>query len=257
MKTAAFVTVRIDSTRLPDKAVMPILGRPTIEWVILRAKAVKNVDEVVVCTTERPMDDAIAAIAEKCGVQCFRGSLEDKLARWLGAAKKYSIDYFATMDGDDLLCDPYLVERGIEQMGAEECDFIKAPPGLICGSFTYCIRTSALEKVCEIKDTTDTEMMWVYFEDTGLFSVQTLDVTDPVYYSDAIRLTLDYKEDFEFFKTVLEHYKSPDNAVPLKDIVPFLNEHPEIVALNSFRQQDYVSNQKKKIKLVVKKGHGA
>ena len=32
-----------------------------------------------------------------------------------------------------------------------------------------------MRKVCEIKDTDDTEMMWVYFTDTGFFDVQNLE----------------------------------------------------------------------------------
>jgi hypothetical protein len=43
MRTAIFITVRSDSSRLPNKALMEILGRPTIELVISRAKRVKNV----------------------------------------------------------------------------------------------------------------------------------------------------------------------------------------------------------------------
>src|SRR6516164_6828319 len=171
MKSAIFITVRSDSSRLPNKAMLPILGKPTIEMVILRAKQVNNVDAIIVCTTNRPIDDEIVQIAEKCGILHYRGSLDDKLERWLGAATNFGIDCFVTMDGDDLLCDPELMEAGLKQLTSSSVDFVEAPPGLICGSFTYGIRTVALEKVCSIKDTSDTEMMWVYFKDTGLFEV--------------------------------------------------------------------------------------
>lgn len=253
MKKAVFITVRSDSSRLPNKALMKILGKPTIEMVILRAKQVRGVDDVILCTTERSVDDVIVDIAKKQGIKHFRGSLEDKLLRWQGAAKAHGIDFFATMDGDDLLCDPELIELGVTQMEESGCDYIKAPPGLICGSFTYCIRVNALNKVCEIKDTADTEMMWVYFEDTGLFKVSDLIVEDRVFFTDDIRLTLDYPEDFEFFSRIFEHYRCTDNDVPLREITGFLKEHPEIVAINSARQKDYLENQKKKTKLVIKK----
>lgn len=252
MKSAIFVTVRSDSSRLPNKALLPIIGKPTIEMVILRAKLVRNVEKVIVCTTKRPLDDGIVQIAGKCGVLHYRGSLDDKLDRWLGAAKKFDIDFFVTMDGDDLLCDPELMEVGIEQLKLNDVDFIEAPQGLICGSFTYGIRTTALEKVCSIKDTDDTEMMWVYFKDTGLFKVSTLQIKDPVFYDPNIRMTLDYEEDFAFFKAIFEHFNCINNDIPLRDIVPFLRTHPEIVQLNAFRHQDWALNQKRKTKLVVK-----
>jgi spore coat polysaccharide biosynthesis protein SpsF len=252
MKSAIFITVRSDSRRLPQKALLPILGKPTIEMVILRAKLVRNADTVIVCTTERSLDDGIVEIASRCGVQHFRGSLEDKLDRWLGATRQFNIDFFVTSDGDDLLCDPELMEAGIEQLKTTDVDFLEAPEGLICGSFTYGIRSSALEKVCTIKGTSDTEMMWVYFKDTGLFNAATLAVQDPIFFDPDIRLTLDYEEDLAFFQAIFQHYQCINNDTPLRVIVPFLKEHPEIVQLNAFRRQDWATNQKLKAKLILK-----
>lgn len=252
MQKAIFITVRTDSSRLPDKALLPILNKPTIEMVILRAKQAKGFDKVVLCTTERPIDDQIVEIAQSCGINYFRGSLEDKLERWLGATQEFNIDFFVTMDGDDLLCDPYLLELGAQQMEEGDYDFIKAPDGLAVGAFTYAIRTSALKKVCQIKDTSDTEMMWVYFEDTGLFKVGELLVDDEVFMDFNVRLTLDYPEDLAFFTRVFVEFNNINNDVPLKKIMSFLKENPEISQINFGRQQDWRENQKKKTKLIIK-----
>lgn len=251
MKSAVFITVRSDSGRLPNKALLPILGKPVIEMIILRAKLVRNSDTVVVCTTERPVDDMIVQIAERCGVLHFRGSLEDKLDRWLSATREFAIDCFVTMDGDDLLCDPELMDLGIKQLITTDLDFIEAPEGLICGAFTYGIRTQALEKACSIKGTSDTEMMWVYFKETKLFKIATLAVPYPVFYDQDIRMTLDYDEDLAFFEAIYEHYKCKGNDISLRTIVPFLKEHPEIVMLNAFRRKDWADNQQIRTKLVV------
>jgi spore coat polysaccharide biosynthesis protein SpsF (cytidylyltransferase family) len=254
MKSAIFITVRSDSSRLPNKALLPILEKPTILMVMLRAKLVKNADAVIVCTTERSIDDQIVNLAKECGVLYYRGSLDDKLERWLGAAKKYEIDCFVTMDGDDLLCDPELMEMGIEQLQSSNADFIEAPDGLICGSFTYGIKTPALEKVCLVKGTNDTEMMWVYFKDTGLFEVSPLEIKDSVFYNPDIRLTLDYPEDLDFFRAIFSHFHCLDNDVPLRTIVPYLKAHPEIIKINAFRHQDWAANQQRKTRLVLKGG---
>ena len=87
MKTAIFITIRMDSSRLPEKTMRTILGKPVLEHVIQRAKLAKNFDEIVVCTTEREVDNQIADQAQSLAVKVFRGSLEDKLERWNGAAK--------------------------------------------------------------------------------------------------------------------------------------------------------------------------
>lgn len=252
MRTAIFITVRMDSSRLPNKTMRTILGRPVLEHIVQRAKQTKKFDEIVVCTTEREMDDQVADLACRLGVNVFRGSLEDKLERWNGAAMQYDIDYIVTFDGDDLFCDPYLLDMGAEQIQNAQYDFIEAPKGLICGAFTYAFTAKALAKVCGIKDSTDTEMMWTYFKDTGLFRTGYLEGVDDIYFSDEYRLTLDYPEDFTFFTKVFEYFNCVDNDVPLKDIVRYFREYPEIPKINIGRQQEFLENQRKKTKLVLK-----
>jgi spore coat polysaccharide biosynthesis protein SpsF len=252
MNNAIFITVRSDSTRLPNKALINILGRPTIEHIIIRAKITTAFKEIILCTTDRQIDDELTEIAEKNRIKYFRGAVKDKLKRWLDAAHKFDVDYFVTMDGDDLFCDPELMELGAKQMEEKGYDFLKAPADLTCGAFSYAIKTSALEKVVQIKDTEDTEMMWVYFEDTGLFHVGTLLVNDPIYYDDNIRLTLDYPEDLVFFDKVFNELGCKNNDIPLKRVMFFLKDNPQIYLINSYRQEDFLKNQSVKTKLLIK-----
>lgn len=252
MKKAIFITVRMDSTRLPDKAMKKILGKTVLEHIINRAKRTTKFDGIVVCTTKREIDSEIAKLAQKCGVKVYRGSLEDKLERWNGAAREYGVDYIVTFDGDDLFCDPYLLDKGAEQIAEGKYDFIELPPGLICGAFTYAFTSRALKKVCEIKDTEDTEMMWTYFKDTGFFKTGYLENIEDIYFSNEYRLTLDYPEDFLFFTKVFEYFNCLNNDVPLREIVAYLKEHPEISNINIGRQQEFLDNQKRKTKLMLK-----
>ena len=252
MKRAIFITVRMDSSRLPNKAMRKILGKSVLEHVISRAKLATKFDEIVVCTTLREVDNQIAELAQTCGVKVYRGSLEDKLERWNGAAQEYNVDYIVTFDGDDLFCDPYLLDRGAEQIAEGKYDFIELPKGLICGAFTYAFTSKALAKVCDIKGTDDTEMMWTYFKDSGLFRTGYLEKIEEVFFSDKYRLTLDYEEDFEFFDMVFKHFNCINNDVPLKEIVAYFKEHPEIPEINIGRQQEFLDNQKKKTRLILK-----
>lgn len=253
MKKALFITVRMGSSRLVDKAFKKILDKPVLELIILRAKMAKAFDDVIVCTSEREIDNQIEDLALNNGVKVYRGSLEDKLERWNGAAKKFGVDYIVTFDGDDLFCDPHLLDLGAEQGDEEVYDFIEAPQGLITGAFTYAFTAKALEKVCEIKDSDDTEMMWTYFKDSGYFKTGVLKNVEDIYFSDTIRMTLDYPEDFEFFSKIFEHFQCKNNDVPLSEIVRYLNKHPEIAQINYKRQKDFLENQRKRTKLVLKK----
>ena len=252
MKKGIFITVRSDSSRLPNKTYKEICGSKVLEMIIKRAKLSKLADCVVVCTTERAMDDEVVNIAKSLNVEYFRGSLDDKLARWMGAVEKFNLDCFATFDGDDLLCAPELIDLGLKQLEDKNLDFIEAPDKLAVGAFTYCIRCSALKKVCEIKNSEDTEMMWTYFKDTGLFKCGKLENVEDIYLMEDARLTLDYQEDFDFFDNIFTHFNNVNNDVPLKEVLKYLTEHPEVIKINEFRAKEWKQNQINKTKLVLK-----
>lgn len=62
-RTLGVIPARLGSTRLPDKPLFPILGRPLIEWVWRRVEAMRVLDEVVVATDS----ESIAAVCRKMG----------------------------------------------------------------------------------------------------------------------------------------------------------------------------------------------
>ncbi len=252
-KSAIFITVRTTSSRLPQKALLKIRNQRVIEHVIDRAKLCKNANLVVLCTTTNKEDDVLVDIAKRKKIKSFRGSEKDKLVRWRDAAREFKIDYFATFDGDDFFCSPILVDLSILQMSKNPCDIIQAPQGLICGSFTFCISVKALEKVCEIKDSNETEMMWGYFTETGLFSVNNLQVRNPLYFNSKIRMTLDYAEDFAFFYRIYDRMHMKKNNVDLIKIIKMLNKNPDIPKINIFRQTQFLQNQKNKTNILLKK----
>ena len=256
MYNGIFITVRTGSTRLPNKALIQINGKTTIEHLIDRVKRVYLPDvKVVLCTTLLPEDDVLCEIAKKNSIEYYRGSVEDKLDRWLGACVEHNIDFFVTADGDDLFCDPGLIDHAIRQyqQSLKKIDFIRAP-GLICGAFTYGIKRSALEKVCEIKDSDNTEMHWVYFEDTGLFNVHNLQNVPEQYKRNDIRMTLDYEDDLKFFTNVIEHFG--EQTFGLLAIIYYINENPEVAKINIHLEEQWAKNQKEKTTLKLKENNG-
>ena len=250
MHKGIFITVRTGSTRLPNKALLKINGKSTIEHLIDRVKRTKLVDTIILCTTTLPEDDILCEIAEKNNIFYYRGSVEDKLERWLGACKKYDIDFFVTADGDDLFCEPKLIELALRQCETPDVEFIQGD-NLVSGCFTYGIKRSALEKVCEIKDTSDTEMMWVYFTDTGLFDVQYLQNVPKEYKRNDIRMTLDYEDDLKFFTNVIEHFDG--KIFGLLDVFLYINDNPDVAKINYYLEDQWSVNQKEKTKLIIRK----
>ena len=253
MNKAIFITVRAGSTRLPKKCLLRIKGKRTIEHLIERVKRSKLKDLIILTTTILKEDDILCKIAAQQRIEYFRGSVEDKLMRWLGAAEQFKVDFFVTTDGDDLFSEPELIDLAFKQYEKSRADFIEGI-NIPCGAFTYGIKTEALKKVCEIKDTNDTEMMWTYFKDTNLFKCEKLKNIPPFYKKPEIRMTLDYPEDFQFFKTVINRLNQRKKYFNLRDIILYCDEHPEVVKINQHMQEIFLANQRKKTKLILKKG---
>jgi len=245
---AIFITVRTGSKRFPAKCLKWIGNRRAIELVIDRVKRSKKAQRIVLCTTWLPADDILCDIAREYGIEYRRGSSRDKLMRWYGATYQYDVDFFVTADGDDLLCDPELIDLAFAQYDRTGADFIEAP-NVPCGAFTYGISTAALFKVCVIKDTDDTEMMVPYFK-TGLFKVEELENVPPVLQRPEIRMTLDYPDDLTFFDNIYSNFK--DTSFTLRDVIKYLDDNPEVVEINKHCQEKYLANQKLMTKVVLK-----
>ena len=59
MNTDIFIPVRLDSSRLPKKHLKKINNIPIIELLVQRLKKVKNVRNIIVCTTNLSSDDKL------------------------------------------------------------------------------------------------------------------------------------------------------------------------------------------------------
>ena len=60
---AIFITVRTGSTRLPNKSLLKIRNKTTIEHLISRVKKSKKADAVILCTTKLDSDDVLCEMA--------------------------------------------------------------------------------------------------------------------------------------------------------------------------------------------------
>ncbi|MEK7151729.1 MAG: hypothetical protein AAB784_03395 [Patescibacteria group bacterium] len=247
LKFACFIHVRTHSSRLPGKPLKLINGKRAVEHLIERIKLAKRADLIVMCTTDQPQDDVLEMIAKRHKIECFRGSADDVLVRWLGAVEKFGIDYFVQIDGgDDLFTDPEIVDMFIKQMKKVPVDFMKAPDGFVCGgSPGGCISAVALKKVCEIKNTEDTHDWIPYFTKTKYFKVKELVIKDKIFFNDNVRLTMDYLDDLRFFRSVFKDLNIQKNSLPLRSILKRLSIKPELAKINLFRQQDYLVNREK------------
>jgi len=252
VKTAAFIPVRLSSTRLPSKALLKILDKPCIQYLIERVKKIENLDGIILCTTKTSIDDKIVKFAKKMNVDFFRGSEMDILERFKNAASEFHVENIVNIDGDDILCEPEFIIKTANELKKNQADYISWK-NMPLGTTPIGIKTSALETVCNLKNVQNTETGWgKFFTETGLFKVKFLTSDDPELTNTDIRLTLDYPEDFKLFEQILINLKEPFN---LKDIVNFLHSRKDVQDLNKDVKEIYWKNyEKKATKIKMKKG---
>jgi spore coat polysaccharide biosynthesis protein SpsF len=130
------------SQRLPGKVLMPLAGRPAIDWLIERLEHAGELDAVVVATSDDASDDPLAEHCAARGTACHRGPLDDVAARILGAAEAQSLDAIARVNGDSPLLDQRLVDRGVALLRETGADLVtnvrprSFPPGQSIEAFT-------------------------------------------------------------------------------------------------------------------------
>lgn len=234
-----FIPVRLGSSRLPKKPLIEIKGKSLIEHLIDRAKAAKLPNLVVLCTTTQPEDKIFVQIAKKNGAECFRGSEHDILKRFLDAAVKFNVDFIVNVDGDDVFCDPELMDKTAQTFLNTGASFIKWN-NLPLGATPIGVKVDALRKVVEIKDTLNTETGWgAYFTETRLFKVKYLEPENKELQHPEIRITLDYPEDLKLVKEIYDRLYVPGKVFGLKDIFGLIKKEPSLAEINEDVQEKY------------------
>lgn len=113
MKVAAIVQARMKSSRLPDKVMLDLAGKPMLARVIERVSLAHRVDQVIVATASGVEEDPIADLCAGLGVACFRGSLQDVLDRYFQAASQYQADVVVRITADCPVVDPGLIDETV------------------------------------------------------------------------------------------------------------------------------------------------
>ena len=109
MKLAGIIVARMDSSRLPGKALTDIEGRALISYVIERAKRINALTTLALATTKRTIDNKLAEFAIDAGISVYRGSVDDVALRVIECAREFEAQYFVRLNGDSPFLDPELI----------------------------------------------------------------------------------------------------------------------------------------------------
>ena len=97
--TVVIVQSRLGSTRLPEKGLLDLAGKPVIVRVLETMKRVQA--DSYYLATDFDSYSRLAPVAAECGWECFAGSTDDVLSRFCRIAEKTDADIIVRATGDN------------------------------------------------------------------------------------------------------------------------------------------------------------
>ncbi len=232
MSVVAIVQARMGASRLPGKVLEDIAGEPMLVRVVDRVRAAKKIDEVVVATSDRPADDAVAALCKERGLTCFRGHETDVLDRFYRAAESAKATTVVRITADCPLMDPAVIDRVVgASSGVDYAANVLRytyPDGLDVEVFTF---DSLARAWREAKDPVAREHVTPYIRTSGNFTVRGVE-NDVDLSQKNYRWTVDEPADLTFVRAVYDRL-GRDRMFGMDEVTKLLEREPSLLTTNA------------------------
>ncbi len=106
------IPARLASTRLPEKPLADIHGKPMIQWVYEQAIQVRNASQVLVATDHERVAERVRAFGGQ--VLLTDPAIASGTDRVAAVADQVEGDFFLNVQGDEPAIDPRAIEAAIE-----------------------------------------------------------------------------------------------------------------------------------------------
>ena len=245
MKVVAIVQARIGSTRLPGKVLKDISGKPMLWYLISRLKYSTRTDDLVLAIPESRQNDQLEDFAQRHKLHYFRGSEEDVLARYYGAATKFGAEVIVRLTADCPLIDPEVTDRIIEEHLSSGADYTSNtmkrtfPRGLDTEVFSFQALHVAYQAA---REDYEREHVTPYiYQHPDLFRLKSVEANGKLRRPD-LRLTVDTGEDLRLIKEIFHRLYHKNQVFPIEEVINLLDKHPELAAISAnVRQKGFDS----------------
>jgi spore coat polysaccharide biosynthesis protein SpsF len=257
MKIGAIIQARTTSTRLPNKVLLDIAGKPALQHIIERLRQSKKLETIIVATTTNETDNLICDLCDKLNCFYFRGSEDDVLTRVLGAAKAYDIDIIVEVTGDCELIDWSIIDQLISMYCNNDVDYCSNvlertfPRGYDCQVFG----TKLLERVNrEVDNPIDRQHVstWIYKnpKNKGKFKLLGLKASKELNRPD-IEVTLDTEQDLELMRWLFDYGKEYRIDMTCQQVINAIDFYPDkYKKVAEIQRKDYLEELKEAYKSI-------
>ena len=240
MRTLVVVQARTGSTRLPNKVMMPLAGRPLLQRMLERVRGARTPFDLVVATTTESADDGIRALCRSLDVRCYSGHPTDLLERHYRAAAAAGAEEIVKIPSDCPLIDPAVIDRVLAfhagRRGSLDYTSNLHPASYPDGNDVEVVPFRVLEEAAReatrpFEREHTTPFVW---ERPGRYRIGNVAWETGLNYSMTHRWTIDYPEDYEFIRAVFDELWSPAGPpFSLGDVLRLLSSRPDIARINA------------------------
>ena len=239
---AVIVAGRMKSTRLPQKAILPISGIPSVERCLSQCLAVSGVTQVILATSDLESDAALEEYTLDGKVKFWKGDPDDVISRYLGACDNYDVDVVIRVTADCPIVLPEIIEHLLEKHFESGADYSAAEECAV-GSSGEIINVTALRKVVEYFGSAPYSeyMTWYFRNNPSNFKLNIVPLPKDLLRD--YRMTLDYPEDLDMFERLYCKLGDARNQFSASEVFSILDEHPEISSINKHLTLKYRADQ--------------
>ena len=238
MKTIIIVQARMSSSRLPNKVMKTINGKPMIELIVKRLKKSKEANDVVVATSRESENKVLIEHLKKIKTKVFIGKENDVLDRFYRAAKKFKADIIVRITADCPFVDAGLIDDFIKRFKNKKPDYLANclpwtfPDGLDIEVFSF----ELLEKIArkaKLKHRISGGVLISYLKDNDNYKkIKKIDIPFPIKNLPKYRLCVDEEIDLKLIRKIYEHFH-PNIYFNWKQIINFAAKNKKLFKINS------------------------
>ena len=235
-KPLLIVQARTGSIRLTKKMVRPFYKEKTIPQIIIENLLRHfDSDQIVLATSTNKGDDELEELCLIIGINCFRGSEDNVLKRFIDCANHFNAKRLVRICADN----PFVLPEYIFELTNELVDSSKEyasfkwkdnTPVLLShiGVFVEAMTLGFLKKIQNsTKDPFYLEHVTNYIYDhKNQFDHIFLSLPKILDDRGNIRLTVDTKEDFSLAQEIYEKIKMKTKDYHLLDLIELIDENP-------------------------------
>jgi spore coat polysaccharide biosynthesis protein SpsF (cytidylyltransferase family) len=239
------IQARCDSTRLKNKVLANIEGKPLIERIYSRVKQVELIDQVVIATTNSAVDNVLTDWCIRKKINVFRGSEQNVLERFYECAKLYSADIIVRITADDPFKDSIIINHAVDLLIKNNYDYVSNtikptfPEGIDVEVFRFDSLKSAFQSArLDSEKEHVTPYIW---KNIDKFSLYNFEHNKNISH---LRWTIDYPEDLEFARAIYKKLQVKNDMFYMQDVLSVLDEFPELLDIQKkiIRNEGYLKS---------------